>query len=283
MSFDSGFQARRRRLTSLCVNADPSVELLQSWGLPPGAAGLAAFVDTVLEAVRDTVAVVKPQSAFFEQFGPDGMAELQRLCSRLSQRGILVIADCKRGDVGHSMEAYARTWLGPDQAYAVSAMTLNPYLGFGALWPAIGLAASSGQATFVVVSSSNAEGAAVQTAITPGGQSVAACLAADVAGANARHLGADGAGRTGPCGAVCGLSGQRSPGFLPGLLGNAPILVPGIGAQGGTCADFPEQFAGHLDRAVPAVGRDILRHGPSARHLAEAIGRFQELLAPTRD
>ena len=138
MSFDSGFQALRRRLTSLCVNADPSVELLQSWGLPPGAAGLAAFVDTVLEAVRDTVAVVKPQSAFFEQFGPDGMAELQRLCSRLSQRGILVIADCKRGDVGHSMEAYARTWLGPDRAYAVSAMTLNPYLGFGALCPQSG-------------------------------------------------------------------------------------------------------------------------------------------------
>ena len=93
----------------LCLGIDPHPELLTSWGLPATADGLAAFCD-ICVAAYDGFAVVKPQVAFFEAYGSAGYAVLERTMAELRARGVLVLADAKRGDIGTTMAAYAAAW-----------------------------------------------------------------------------------------------------------------------------------------------------------------------------
>src|SRR5690606_40933842 len=117
-----------------------------------------------VEAFADTVAIVKPQVAFFEAFGSAGFAVLERTIAALRESGTLVLADAKRGDIGSTMDAYARAWLADDSPLVSDAVTVSPYLGFGSLEPAIDLATRSDRGVFVLAATSNPEGAQVQTA-----------------------------------------------------------------------------------------------------------------------
>lgn len=279
-SFGAVFTDRRKKYSALCVGIDPSVQLLKEWGLTVDPSGLRRFVDVILDAVGDSVAVVKPQSAFFEQFGPQGLSELQRLCATFTSKGVLVIIDCKRSDIGHSMEAYARTYLGPDRAYDAAAITLNAYMGFETLKPATDAAAASGQAVFVVVSSSNPEGLLLQSART-NGVPITEMLAGAIVAEN-RALVRQNGSKIGHCGAVCGFSHDRSPRALLEKLPEAPILVPGLGAQGGTCKAYIKEFDGYLERSIPSVGRSILAAGPEKVRIVEALEHFRSGLEPTR-
>ena len=85
--------------------------------------------------------VVKPQVAFFERWGSAGIDALESVMAAARGAGLLVIADAKRGDIGSTMEAYASAWLDPGSPLVVDAVTVNPYLGVGALRPALDLAA----------------------------------------------------------------------------------------------------------------------------------------------
>src|SRR5436305_6416268 len=118
---------------SLCVGIDPHAALLESWGLPDDATGLAHFADACVAAFADTAAVIKPQSAFFERFGSAGIAVLERTVAACRAAGALVLLDVKRGDIGSTMAAYAEAYLTPAAPLAVDAITVSPYLGVGAL------------------------------------------------------------------------------------------------------------------------------------------------------
>jgi orotidine-5'-phosphate decarboxylase len=146
----------------LCVGIDPHPGLLAAWGLPDDASGLERFALGTVEALADRVAVLKPQSAFFERHGSRGIAVLERVVVAARAAGALVVLDAKRGDIGSTMTAYAQAYLDPASPLAVDALTVSPYLGYGSLRPAIDLAHANGCGLFVLALTSNPEAAALQ-------------------------------------------------------------------------------------------------------------------------
>ncbi|MFD1213412.1 orotidine-5'-phosphate decarboxylase, partial [Arthrobacter sp. GCM10027362] len=175
-SFGQRLRAAMRSRGQLCVGIDPHPGLLAAWGLADDAAGLERFSLTVLEAVGEQVAALKPQVALFERHGSRGLAVLERVLARAAEASVLTIADAKRGDIGSTMAAYADAWLRDGSALAADAVTLSPYLGYESLRPALDLARDTGRGVFVLALTSNPEGASVQHA--GGADSVARRIAA---------------------------------------------------------------------------------------------------------
>ncbi len=260
----------------LCVGIDPHRALVQQWGLPYDVSGLERFARSCVEALAGQVALVKPQSAFFEVFGSAGVAVLEQVLADLRAAGTLTLLDVKRGDIGTTMEAYAEAFLGPDAGHPPDAMTVSPYLGYGTLAPAVELARSTGRGVFVLALTSNPEGAAVQHAVHEG-RTVAGSV---VDGVTADNADARAQGRLGSVGLVVGATVGRAVADL-GLdlaAANAPLLAPGVGAQGGTGPMLREVFGAALPNVLAASSREVLAAGPSvtrladrARHTAEAL------------
>ncbi|GAA1894705.1 orotidine-5'-phosphate decarboxylase [Streptomyces sodiiphilus] len=254
----------------LCVGIDPHPSLLADWGLAQDAAGLERFTRTVVEALADSVAVLKPQSAFFERFGSAGIAVLERAVADARSAGALVVMDAKRGDIGSTMTAYAAAYLDPSAPLFCDAVTLSPYLGFGSLRPALDRAREAGAGVFVLALTSNPEGAQVQRAVGTDGRAVAAAVLAALAEENR------GAEPLGSFGAVVGAT-LTAP--SADLAVNGPLLAPGFGAQGATAGDLPRVFGAVARNVVPSVSRDVLRAGPSAAGLLSAARRWADDLA----
>jgi orotidine-5'-phosphate decarboxylase len=253
----------------LCLGIDPHPELLRAWDLPTTVDGLAAFCDTCIEAFAG-FAVVKPQVAFFEAYGSAGFGVLERAIAALRSCGVLVLADAKRGDIGTTMAAYATAWAG-DSPLAADAVTASPYLGFGSLRPLLETAAAHDRGVFVVAASSNPEGATVQRA-TFDGRTVSQ-LVIDQAAVVNRSATPDGPGYVG---VVLGATVFEGPDVS--ALGG-PVLVPGVGVQGGR----PEALAGLGGAApgqlLPAVAREVLRAGPNVSDLRAAGERMLDAVS----
>ncbi|MFI7385799.1 orotidine-5'-phosphate decarboxylase [Streptomyces sp. NPDC049813] len=266
------FGARLRRAMDergpLCVGIDPHAALLSSWGLGDDIAGLETFTRTTVEALAGTVAVVKPQSAFFERFGSRGVAVLERAVADLRAADTLVVMDAKRGDIGSTMAAYAQTFLHRDSPLFSDALTVSPYLGYGSLKPAVDLARASGAGLFVLALTSNPEGGEVQHAVRADGRTVGATMLAHLAEENA------GEDPLGSFGAVVGATLGDLSSYE--LSVNGPLLAPGIGAQGATAADLPTVFGAAVRNVVPNVSRGVLKAGPSVTALREAAVRFAD-------
>jgi orotidine-5'-phosphate decarboxylase len=249
----------------LCVGIDPHASLLRAWGLPDAPDGLAQFCNTVVRALADRVAVFKPQSAFFERFGSAGFAVLESTIRQCRERGALVLCDTKRGDIGSTAQAYAEAFLSPDSPLAVDAITVSPYLGFGSLMPFLDLAHKHGNGVFVLALTSNPEGRQVQHARAEDGRTVAQTVLDEVA---VRNEGVEPVGSIGVViGATIGATGHDVTHI------NAPVLVPGMGAQGGAPADLRSVFAGVKGLLLPSYSREILAAGPSVEGLREAAAR----------
>jgi len=266
-TFGRRLSAARSVRGPLCVGIDPSAALLRAWGLADDPAGLEAFCDTVLTALADRVAVLKPQSAFFERHGSAGIAVLERTVAAARAAGALVLLDVKRGDIGSTAAAYAEAYTDPRSPLAVDALTVSPYLGVGALRPVFDAAAAHGAGVFVVALSSNPEGASVQAARTPDGVTVGAAVLAAVALENA------GASPLGSVGAVVG----ATLGSLEvDLAVNGPLLAPGLGAQGATAADLRVVFGDSAALVLPSVSRSVLAAGPDPALLRAAALRVRD-------
>ncbi|GAA4793246.1 orotidine-5'-phosphate decarboxylase [Streptomyces ziwulingensis] len=266
------FGARLRRAMDergpLCVGIDPHASLLAEWGLADDVAGLERFSRTVVAAVADRVAVLKPQIAFFERFGSRGLAVLEKSVAEARAAGALVVMDAKRGDIGSTMAAYAESFLHRDAPLFSDALTVSPFLGYGSLRPAVRAARESGAGLFVLALTSNPEGSEVQHAVRSDGRTVGATMLA--------HLAAENAGEEplGSFGAVVGATlGDLSSYDLD--IGG-PLLAPGIGAQGAAPADLPRVFGTAVRNVVPNVSRGVLRHGPDAGALRASADRFAE-------
>ena len=148
-SFAERFTAARARYGPLVLGADPHAQVLADWGLPDDADGLERFTDIVLAAADGTVGLVKPQSAFYERHGWQGIRALTRLTETARAQGLLVILDVKRGDVGSTNAAYAQAYVGEGAPIQADAITVHPYLGLAATGDFTGRAAESGAAVLV--------------------------------------------------------------------------------------------------------------------------------------
>ena len=249
----------------LCVGIDPHPHLLRDWGLSDDPEGLERFALTVVDAIGDRIAVLKPQVAFFERHGSRGVAVLERVLAAAAASGALTIADAKRGDIGSTMAAYADAFAGEGSALAADAVTASPYLGFESLRPLLDLAASTGRGVFVLALTSNPEGAQVQHARGEDGRTVAQAVLDAIAAENA------GAVPLGSVGAVVGATVGTASTHL--LAVNGPLLAPGIGAQGATAQDLVKGFGEALRDVLPSTSREVLRGGPSVAGLRAAAQR----------
>ena len=258
----------------LCVGIDPHAALLVDWGVGDSLDGLRRFTDGVVDALADTVAVLKPQLAFYERFGSRGIAVLEEAVVAARAAGALVLLDAKRGDIGSTMAAYA-DYLRDGHPLQVDAMTVSPYLGPESLDPAVRTARQSGGGLFVLARTSNPDAGVLQHARL-GERSVAQAVVDTVRGWNGSAAVDRWAAGTGSFGVVVGATLAELDVDLDGLGG--PVLAPGLGAQGGSPADLRRLFGSHR-AVVPTVSRDVLEAGPDTAALRAAAGRWAEELA----
>ncbi len=273
MSFGSRARAAMAAYGPACVGIDPHAELLAQWELPDSIEGLDRFAAICVEAFAGHVAFVKPQSAFFERFGAQGVAILERTIQDLRHTGTLVVLDVKRGDIGSTAAAYADAYLDEDAPMAADAITVSPYLGFGSLQPFFDVAERNDAGVFVLALTSNKEGAEVQHALN-GDVTVAGGILAQLAALNAdaQPMGAFGA----VVGATIGATGDVLSGS--GLAINGPLLVPGLGAQGGTVDDIRRMFGAVIENVIPSTSRGVLGEGPEVSALRGSVTRLNSEL-----
>jgi orotidine-5'-phosphate decarboxylase len=245
--------ACRAKGNALCVGIDPRWESLprafrgrHAGGTLAAVAGaLEEFSLRVLDIVAPLAPVVKPQSAFFEACGPDGMAAQQRVLRRAWELGLITILDNKRNDIASTAAAYA------DAAFAgtlvdgqrhpvwdADALTINPYLGRDAVEPFLTSARKVGGGVFVLVRTSN-PGAGLFQDLNCDGKPLYQHVAQAVGAWAGENLGQCGFGDVG---AVVGATHPGELARLRQLIPQTIFLVPGYGAQGGNAADTAAGF-----------------------------------------
>ena len=248
--------AVRRTKTPALVGLDPRFEQLPS-GLTADldirrpehvAEAYRKFCCDVIDVVHPLVPAVKPQMAFFEQLGPAGMQALADTVQYAGQRGLMVILDGKRNDIGSTAAAYAEAYLGGSQSLglAADALTVSPYLGDDSLTPFVDVAVRSDTGVFVLVKTSNPGGALFQDLESNG------CPLYEHVAVHIEGL-ADDTQSTmgyGAVGAVVGATYPEQLARLRSLMPHSWFLVPGFGAQGGTAQDVAAAFD---DRGLGAI------------------------------
>lgn len=259
----------------LCVGIDPHPGVLDRWQLPRDASGLERCARTMIEAVAGRVAIVKPQSAFFEAYGSAGVAVLESVLADARAAGLLTLLDVKRGDIGSTMDAYAAAYLADGSSLAADAVTLSPFLGPGSLDGAVTLAAKTGRGVYLLSATSNPEGGTVQQATTPDGRTISQAM---IDFAAERNSEATAAGEWGSVGVVIGAT--VDPGIALDLsrLGGS-VLAPGFGAQGGTPEAMRAIFGQAYPQVIPSSSRGILNAGPDVADIRAAVEQAQQSLA----
>jgi orotidine-5'-phosphate decarboxylase len=256
--------AVERKRSQLVVGLDPRLDLLPVelrgeavLGRPEAAAAYARFCCGIVDAVAPHVVAVKPQAAFFEEFGGDGVAALERVCAYARSAGLLVIADGKRGDIGSTARAYASAYLEPrdEEPPLADALTVNTYLGGDSLEPFLQACRLHGAGIFCLVRTSNAGAADVQELVLSDGRRVWHQVAELVA-----EWGADLTGERGlsSVGAVVGATVPRAVAEARRLLPRAVLLLPGVGAQGAGPADVARAFTSGPASALVTASRSVI-------------------------
>ena len=191
------------------------------------------FNKAVIDAVYDLVPAVKPQVAMYEQFGIPGMIAYRRTVEYSKSKGLIVIGDVKRGDIGSTSEAYARGHLA-GKAFDVDFATVNPYLGTDGVEPFIKICKEHDKGIFVLVKTSNPSSGEFQDVLTGDGRAVY-----ELVGQKVWEWGADSMeGVYSNVGAVVGATYPEQARILRKLMPHTFILAPGYGAQGATASDL---------------------------------------------
>jgi orotidine-5'-phosphate decarboxylase len=253
-------EAIERKRTQLVVGLDPLPELLPvelvgdaHEGRDRAAAACARFCCGIVDAVAPYAVAVKPQLAFFEALGADGMRAFEDVCAYSRSAGLLVIADAKRGDIGSTARAYATAYLEGEPPLA-DAMTVSPYLGRDSLEPLLGACRRQGAGLFCLVKTSN-EGGEIQDLALSDGRPLWQHVALLVAEWGEELVGERGLSSVG---AVVGATHPRAVGEARRLLPKAILLLPGVGAQGATPADVARAFTSGPASALVAASRSVI-------------------------
>jgi orotidine-5'-phosphate decarboxylase len=252
-----------RKGSTLCVGLDPRIELLPPelvTGLKPGRAGRARayerFCEGLIDAVADEAVAVKPQVAFFEALGGYGLTALERVCDVAAERGLLVIVDAKRGDIRSTAEAYAEAWLAPrDGGRPVAdALTVNPYMGSDSVEPFLA-ACGQGAGLFVLARTSNPGAADLQQEMLLDGRPLWERTAELIAEWGAGLIGESGLSSVG---AVVGATHPGAVERARELMPAQVLLLPGVGAQGGSAGDLAAAFRDHPAGGLVVAARSVI-------------------------
>ena len=222
--------ASRLKHSVVVLGIDPQLDAPDAPGIPPGYT-LARFCCEIVESCARSAIAVKPQLAFYEARGLEGMrafCEVVKLARRL---GLITIADAKRGDIGTTSAAYAEAFLG-DGDFSCDAVTVNPYQGSDSLMPFIAKV-RNGRGVFVLVRTSNPSSGEFQDLNAPN-RPIWESVAARVNGWGADFVGDSGLSSVG---AVVGATYPEHARRARELMPAATILVPGYDTQGGSAAD----------------------------------------------
>ena len=256
-------EAVERKRSQLLVGLDPRPDLLPvelrgdaHLGREHAAQASARFCRGLVDAVAPYVVGVKPQLAFFEALGADGMRAFEEVCAYARAAELLVVADGKRGDVSSTARAYAAAYLeGHDGPPVADALTVNPYLGRDTVEPFLAACRRDGGGIFCVLKTSNAGGGEIQDLALSDGRPLWHEVARLV-----REWGEELLGERGltSVGAVVGATHPRAVGEARRALPQSILLLPGVGAQGATPADVARAFASGPASALVTVSRSVI-------------------------
>ncbi len=266
--------AVRRCGNPVCVGLDPRpdqlprtvVERAQPLARSKLAGAYALFCQEILDVVAGRVGVVKPQAACFEEQGPPGMLALGEVIAAARQRGLIVVLDGKRNDIGSTATAYAAGYLGRESPWGADALTVNPYLGEDSVRPFVEHAGQVGAGVFVLVKTSNLGGGMFQD-LEVSGRPLFEHVA-DFVNRLARETSGD--DPYGDVGAVVGATWPDQVSHLRALMPKAWFLVPGFGSQGGMAEDVAGAFDQRGEGAIINSSRQII----FAHARREYAGRF---------
>jgi orotidine-5'-phosphate decarboxylase len=226
------------------------------------AEAIIVFNKRLIDALCDIVPAVKPQLAYYEMYGIEGIRAFYETCRYAREKGMIVIADGKRNDIGTTAQAYSAAYLGKTKiegddhsAFDADALTVNPYLGYDGIKPFIDDCAGSGKGIFVLVKTSNRSSGQLQDLITQDGKHIYEKVAELV---NEWGIGMIGENGYSSVGAVVGATWPDQAAVLRGIMKKTYILVPGYGAQGGTAADAVRAFNDDGLGAVINASRSIM-------------------------
>lgn len=242
----------------VCVGLDPRLDQIpgsiisnaqdgKGPTLVAAAEAILNFNKGIIDAVHDLVPIVKPQVAFYEMFGFHGMWAYEETCAYARSKGLLVLADIKRSDIGSTAEVYAQSYLGTvdlfgsdSDVFEVDAVTVNPYMGYDSVEPFVKAASGSGNGLFVLVKTSNKTSGDIQDRVVD----ESGFKVHELVGQLTESWGADLVGESGysSVGAVVGATYPHEIEKLRGLMPESFFLIPGYGAQGGVALDVKAAF-----------------------------------------
>ncbi|HYG75894.1 MAG TPA: orotidine-5'-phosphate decarboxylase [Planctomycetota bacterium] len=248
-------QAITAKGNPICVGLDPRFDQLpkfiredciKRFGKTPQAVAEAfiIFNKGIVDAVADIVPVCKPQIAFYEEYGWQGIRAYEETVRYAKSKGLLVISDAKRGDIGATAVAYAKAHLGDrvdekDAGFEADALTVNPYMGRDTMEPYLEVGASAGRGIFVLVKTSNSGSGDLQDLVLVAIKSVAEQVAEIVHSMGTKCKGSCGLTDVG---AVVGATYPEQAEHLRTLMPDTFFLIPGYGAQGATAKDAVSGF-----------------------------------------
>ncbi len=237
----------------------------KQWGehtLEAAAAAILEYNKGLIDALSPIVPAVKPQAAYYEMYGWQGVKTLAETIAYARSKGMFVITDGKRNDIGTTMEAYAAAHVGTTdvegeavQAFGGDALTVNGYLGSDGIVPMLKVCREQDKGMFVLVKTSNPSSGELQDQILENGKTVYATM-----GQWCEAWGKELPGKYGysGVGAVVGATYPAQLGELRRALPSTFFLVPGYGAQGGGAKDVAEAFDSNGLGAIVNASRSIL-------------------------
>lgn len=276
MHFADRLTQRIKKTSPVCVGLDPQLTKLPE-GIAKDAKGVLQFNKGIIDAVKNIASCVKPQLAFYEVLGWEGMKVFWETCAYAKEQGLIVIADGKRNDIGSTCEAYADAYLSPDSP--VDALTVTPYLGSDGILPFVERCKKNGKGIYVLVKTSNPSSGEVQD-LPVGDEVVHEHIAQLVEAIAIQDLGPQ--TNLSSIGAVVGATYPEEMKYLRTLMPHVPFLIPGYGAQGGTAVDVKYGFLSDGSGAIVNSSRSIIyassgKNWPSAAE--KAVKGMAEALA----
>lgn len=219
------------------------------------AEGLQNWAMDVMDAVADIVPAIKPQMAFFEVFGYEGLRVHQNIVEYAHAKGLVVVDDSKRNDIGNTARAYAQAHLAADGPINADFMTISPFLGSDSMQPFVDVAIRDGKGLFVLVKTSNPSSVEISEAINPEGKKISDYLSDYVFSTGQRCIGKHGYASVG---AVVGATFPEEALELRKRMPRSFFLVPGFGTQGGRAKDVIPCFNPDGLGAIVSSSRGII-------------------------
>ncbi len=272
MSFEPLIKKIREKNNPTVMGLDPIIDYipdyikekaLKEYGDTFKAAGEAIFEFNkgLIDAAAELVPAVKPQSAFYEMYGIEGLIALDKTIAYAKEAGLYVILDVKRNDIGNTAEAYAKAFIGETQLFnskakatPVDCVTVNPYLGIDGVKPFIDIAAEHDKSMFILVKTSNKSSGDFQD-LEIGDSTLYRKVAAKVEEWGAPYVSESGYS---PCGAVVGATYPKQLTELRAAMPHTFFLIPGYGAQGGAANDIIGAFDKNKSGAIVNSSRALM-------------------------